>query len=109
MGLHNVQEGKAPVDSFDKEMVFTIIIFESAEIFSQCQSTSNLIKLLLDRKEREVYVEGKAMEPSVYLNYPARCRCVAINPCDEIVEVSIYCWFQFLQVRGTKGGIHDPP
>ena len=39
---NNIDKGKAPVNRFDKEMIFTIIVFESAKIFSQSQCTGNL-------------------------------------------------------------------
>jgi hypothetical protein len=39
---NNIDKGKTPVNRFDKEVVFTLIIFKGAKIFSQSQRTGNL-------------------------------------------------------------------
>jgi len=40
---YDVDECEASVDGFDEKMVFSVVIFQCTEIFSQSQSTSNLI------------------------------------------------------------------
>jgi hypothetical protein len=43
---YDVDECEASVDGFDEEMVFSVVIFQGTEIFSQSKSASNLILIL---------------------------------------------------------------